>query len=162
MLQCSQNNMIRILIICFWLVTFILQLKSQSASHEEVIIDKIQYFFDGMRTVDTTGISAMFVQDAKLMSVGVDKEGKTQIRESETAGFITALGTPREQVWNEKIHSYEIKIDGPMAIAWTEYTFYLDDTLLHCGVNVFQMVNIDGDWKIASISDTRRKTHCKE
>ncbi|MFT4565841.1 MAG: ketosteroid isomerase-like protein [Saprospiraceae bacterium] len=53
-------------------------------------------------------------------------------------------------------------MDGPLAYAWTEYSFYVDDELLHCGVNMFEMAQIDQHWKITNITDTRRKTDCKK
>lgn len=133
---------------------------TQSVSNEEVIIGKIRFFFDGMRNVDTTGMASLFLDDVSLLSVFKNEKDITKINKGSMTDFLKAIGQPREQVWDERVHSYEIKIDGPMAVAWTEYSFYLDDTLLHCGVNVFQFVDIEGDWKIAGIMDTRRKKGC--
>ena len=47
-----------------------------------------------------------------------------------------------------------------MAIAWTPYTFYFNDQLSHCGVNVFSLIKRGDAWKIMGVTDTRRKEGC--
>ena len=59
---------------------------------------------------------------------------------------------------NSSIDTFEtIKIDGALASVWTPYKFYSGATFSHCGANSFQLVKIDGAWKIQYIIDTRRK-----
>ncbi|QCK14320.1 hypothetical protein [Mangrovivirga cuniculi] len=74
--------------------------------------------------------------------------------------FAVAVGTPHDEVYNEVIDNLEIKIDGPLASAWVPYKFYIGEQFSHCGVNVFELVKIDGNWKISSIIDTRRQENC--
>ena len=56
--------------------------------------------------------------------------------------------------------TYNIQIDGPMANAWTNYEFWVNDSFSHCGVNSFQLFNDQGSWKIIYLIDTRRKEGC--
>lgn len=125
------------------------------------VIANIKQLFEGMRQVDSTLLIPLFESEAKLESVFVNEEGETISRSSKIAGFITAVGQPREQLWDERIHNYDINIDGPLAIAWTPYSFYVDDNLSHCGVNVFTFVKQGSDWKIRQIRDTRKKADCQ-
>jgi len=68
-----------------------------------------------------------------------------------------------EIVWDERIMSYEIKVDADMATAWTEYAFYAGEKFSHCGVNAFQFFKDDEKgWLITQIIDTRRKENCKK
>lgn len=168
---CSQNNMKTILTIAISLFAqFAMtqeispndQIFAKEAINEEQIMAQIKHLFDGMRNVDTTGFSELVVENATLQSVFIDKNDSTQVKGSAMRDFVDAVAKPRDQKWDEHIHSYEIKIDGPLAVAWTDYTFYLGDTLLHCGVNVFHFAKMDGVWKILSITDTRRKSNCQE
>ena len=137
-----------------------LQLSSQVNNKNE-IVGIIDQMFDGMRAADSTMIQDLFTKEASLSSIFTNKDGEVVKRSGDISGFITAVGTPRQQLWDERIWSYEIKIDGPMAQAWTEYTFYVDDRLSHCGVNVFEMIHLQDGWKISGITDTRRSTGCK-
>jgi len=135
----------------------------QAQSEDEVAIEGIiKILFDGMRASDSTYLIPIFEDEATLESIYYDKEGKTEKRSSEISGFITAVGQPKDQVWDERIHEYDINVDDPLAIAWTPYSFYVDEKFSHCGVNVFKMVKTDGQWKISGITDTRKQTDCEE
>jgi len=48
-------------------------------------------------------------------------------------------------------------MDGPLAMVWAPYHFYYNGTLLHCGVDSFQLIRTGGVWKILYIVDTRKK-----
>ncbi len=136
--------------------------QTQSTDDDPAAIEAvIKTLFDGMRAADSTYLTPLFEETATLQSVFYNQDGETVKRSSEIAGFITAVGQPKDQVWDERIHSYDINVDGPLGIAWTPYSFYVDEQLSHCGVNVFTMVKNDGVWKISGITDTRRKTNCE-
>ena len=57
----------------------------------------------------------------------------------------------------EKIISFSIQVDGAMAHAWTPYEFYINEKLIHKGVNAFTLFKEDNSWKIIHLIDTRRK-----
>lgn len=106
-------------------------------------------------------ISAVFVKDARMGTAAPNKEGKVQLRKGSLNRFLTQMATPHDEVYDEKIWSYEVTIDGPLAYVWTDYTFYLGKKQLHCGYNVFELVKFEEGWKITSIVDTRRTENCK-
>jgi hypothetical protein len=45
-------------------------------------------------------------------------------------------------------------VDGPIAMVWLPYDFYVNGTWSHCGVDIFTMVKDDAGWKIASLAYT--------
>lgn len=122
----------------------------------------IDVMFNGMRKGDSAMVHSAFHPKAMLHSTLKRKTGETEFITEQLSEFITAVASPHAEIWNEIIWSYEIKIDGIMATAWTPYTFYLGDTLSHCGVNSFTLMKTDKGWKIVSITDTRRKNNCKQ
>ena len=62
---------------------------------------------------------------------------------------------------DERISFETVKVDGDLAIAWTPYKFYLGDQFSHCGVNSFQLVKLEGVWRIQYLIDTRRRQGCE-
>lgn len=120
----------------------------------------IDLLFDGMRVGDSSKVREAFHSDARLMTTFVDKAGNPRLVEEEIQGFLKAVGTPHAEVWNEKLTSVKIQIDGNLAQAWTKYEFYVDENFSHCGVNAFQLVKESNGWKIIQITDTRRKKDC--
>ena len=115
-----------------------------------------------MRAGDSSMVSSVFHPDLRLQSAFTDKAGNPRLQEGDIQRFLTGVGTPHDEMWDEQIWNYEVKIDGRLATVWTEYTFYLGDKLSHCGVNAFHMFNGPEGWKITQITDTRRKTDCRE
>lgn len=147
-------------IIMFSLLSTSLSLGAQSDKVE--ILKPIKSMFDGMRAGDSLMVRTAFVDDATMHSTFLDKDGKKVLRKGSLDSFVEAVGTPHDEVWDEQIFVYRVELDGTLASVWTEYTFYLGDKLSHCGVNTFQLVDTEGGWKILNITDTRRKTDCKE
>lgn len=135
---------------------------AQSASKQEkkAVQATIDLLFDGMRVGDSSKVRQAFHSDARLMTTFVDKDGNPRLVEEEIQGFLNAVGTPHKEVWNEKLTSVKIQIDGNLAQAWTKYEFYVDEDFSHCGVNAFQLIKDSDGWKIIQITDTRRKTDC--
>ena len=136
-------------------------LSGQFDDHAQ-ITSQIKTMFESMRKGDNSLMHDLFEEGAMLESVFFNKDGQTVSRESSATSFIEAVGEPHDKVWDERIHNYDINIDGPLAIAWTPYSFYLGDEFSHCGVNVFTFVKTDGVWKIRQLRDTRKRAACKE
>ena len=150
----SITTRILIPVLCMFHVTLLAQ--------EQELIAKVDQLFDAMRANDSMMVQGLFTDNATLSSVFTDSEGNKRKRTNPAQRFITAIGTPREDVWDEKIWSYDIQQDGDLAFVWTEYTFYLNNDLRHCGYNMFEMVRLSDDWQISAITDTRRRTDCQQ
>ena len=123
----------------------------------KVVINKM---FTGMKNADPELLKACFADSMVLQTISKNKEGKLIIVNENPADFIDFIR--KEAVGNadERITFDVVKVDGPLAIAWTPYKFYYKGQFSHCGVNSFQLVRFYGEWKIQYIIDTRRKTGC--
>ncbi len=132
------------------------------SSDEQLIEVTIQEFFDGMRAGDSSRIAAVMTKDVFFQTTFTNKSGEPQREIGSAEDFLKAVGTPHDEVWDEKIWSYDIKVDDNLASAWTEYSFYLDQKFSHCGVNTFQLFKSKKGWKITSIVDSRRRRTCEK
>jgi hypothetical protein len=148
-----------IFVLCGFLNCLAVTAKPHSPPEDEVM-QTIQQLFDGMRKGDSTMVRSAFYKGARLLTVVT--QDATVLHEGSVDKFVEAVETPHEEVWDERISNYEVKIDGELASVWAPYTFYLGDQLLHCGVNAFQLFRSESGWKIIQITDTRRKTGCEE
>jgi hypothetical protein len=118
----------------------------------------IQQLFDGMRSGDSSMVKAVFAPDAIFQTIATGTDGATQVKTVPLQKFLQGVGTPHTDVWDERITFKDIHIDHELASVWTPYQFYLGGKLHHCGVNSFQLVRLEGRWKIVYLIDTRRKT----
>lgn len=147
----------QVLIGFFSLVCFNLSAQNEEAKVKTTIID----FFDAFHKQDTTALKTMAKGNIKLQSIFVNKEGKTVLNESRYEKFVKSIASiPKDNTFEEKLLSFSIQVDGNMANAWTPYEFWYNGKLSHCGVNSFQLIKDNDQWKIIYLVDTRRKEGC--
>jgi len=137
--------------------------ESEYVKSNKVKVQKvIMQMFDGMRAGDSLMVRGAFIKSEVGMFTSFNKKDGTPIfHKGDLNGFIKAVGTPHEEVWNEVIHRYDILIEDNLAQAWTPYSFYLGDKLQHCGVNAFHLTKTENGWKIFHLADTRKREGCK-
>lgn len=121
----------------------------------------VMQLFNAMRDGDSTNAHEVFHDDVRMSSTFFNKKTEVyQIIEGELSQFLTAIGTPHEEVWDERVSNLKIEVDDNLAHAWMNYSFYIDDKFSHCGVNAMQLVKTGGQWKILNLTDTRRRKAC--
>lgn len=136
-------------------------LYGQESSQRMEVVKTIQSMFDAMRAGDSTQLRALFAPNARMMSTFYNPEQEPQLRTGSVDRFVSAVGTPHEEAWDERIFGYDVQIDQTMATVWTPYAFFLGENFSHCGVNAFQLYKSEEGWKIVQIMDTRQKAGCK-
>ena len=124
-------------------------------ARDQAVVSVIVELFDGMRAGDSAMVRRTFAPDARLVSTSI-RDGQPVLESVEIDRFIEAVGTPHEEVWDERLWNVEVRVDANLATVWTEYAFYLGEELSHCGVDAFQLFRSRDGWKIFQIADTRR------
>jgi hypothetical protein len=130
-------------------------------AREREVVDVVERLFDAMRSRDTAAARALFEPGARLQTVAT-RQGVLTVSEDSLGMFLRAIGTPHPQMFDERIANERVLIDGPYAIAWVDYTFYLGDQKSHCGIDAFQMVRRPAGWRIFGLTDTRRRENCPD
>lgn len=134
---------------------------TDSTSIKEVEAIVIQ-LFEAMREGDSTLARDVFHDNARLASTFRTKAEGEVLHEGDLLEFLTAIGTPHDELWDERISNLHIQVDENLAHAWMDYSFYINDNLSHCGVNAMQLVRLDDKWRILNITDTRRRLTCEK
>jgi len=125
---------------------------------EAEVLAVVNALFDGMRKVDSAMVRPLFHPKVRLITVDSRSPG-ARIEES-VEGFIKSIGTPRTEVYDERLSNVRVMIDGSLASVWADYKFFRGTTLNHCGVDHFLLVKESGKWQIIELSDTRRRENC--
>ena len=60
-----------------------------------------------------------------------------------------------ERYWNPVV-----QIRGGLAHVWANYELRDDGKQVHCGIDAFDLVYLDGDWRVASIMSTMEPKGC--
>ncbi len=150
-------------LLCIMLLLTGVSFDAHSQNDTVQIKSTITKMFEGMASFDSSMVRQTLAGGCILKSIIPSKGGEIIIKDESASAFLQIIGTKNPGLtFDERILSFRILIDGAMAVAWTPYLFYLNDTFSHCGVNVFTMVKVYDQWKILSITDTRRKSDCNE
>ncbi|HEX6193288.1 MAG TPA: nuclear transport factor 2 family protein [Chitinophagaceae bacterium] len=128
---------------------------------EDSVKAAVNKLFIGMKTSNAAMIKSSFGDSAVLQTISRNKEGSIIIRNETIEAFANVVASMPKDAADERIVFESIRIDGPLASVWTPYNFYFEGKFSHCGVNSFQLVKLNGEWKIQYLIDTRRKQGCK-
>ena len=143
------------------LTLLLITVNISAQSTEDSVKATINNLFVAMKNGDASLFKTVFSESAILQTISRNKEGKTHVASESIDEFAAFVSQLKKDSADERITFETIKIDGPLAIAWTPYNFYHNGKFSHCGVNSFQLVRFDGIWKIQYLIDTRRSTNCK-
>lgn len=134
--------------------------RTQAQSVQEEVMQVVVGLVNGMREADSLAVKKAFLPAATLQTVIEKDDGRVEVRTQSLAGFIGAVGKESPGVLDERIMFDMVRVDGNLASVWAPYLFNYNGSLSHCGVNSFQLVKLDEEWKINYIIDTRKKTGC--
>ena len=131
-----------------------------SRAQEQEIKAVIDKMFQSMYDGDTASLRKCFIPAATLMSYTYDAHGNARAKAETVQDFARGVALVGDDEFEEKLTGWQILIDDGIASVWTPYEFYFDGNFSHCGVNSFQLIKVQGQWKISQITDTRRKKNC--
>jgi ketosteroid isomerase-like protein len=133
---------------------------AMKSDHDDVK-QKIDSFFIAMTNADSVWMNSNLLPETVLTTVkGADSKNMSITKQE----FIQSLMKSKDAKVkiDERLLNYSIRVDQNLAIVTTDYSLYVNDKFIHCGVNLFTLVRTSDSWKIMNISDTRRKENCNE
>jgi hypothetical protein len=140
----------------FILLVLVINNNVHAQKAEDSVKAVINKMFDAMLQSDAVMLNDCFADSAILQTIAKDGIVKTGY----AGDFIKQVSGLQKNAADERISFAAIHIDGSLASVWTPYKFYYNGNFSHCGVNSFQLVRINGKWKIQYIIDTRRRQNC--
>ena len=133
---------------------------TMAQSAEDSVKAVVNQLFAAMKGANAAMLKEAFADSAVLQTIRRKQDGTFFVQDEKVSDFVEQIGKAKKDSLDERITFETVKIDGPLAIAWTPYKFYYAGNFSHCGVNSFQLVRINGRWKIQFLIDTRRRQGC--
>lgn len=146
-------------------VVFLLLFISVSAqdTEKQEVRNVVEGFFDAFHKQDSVNMKKFMADKVVLQTTGKNKEGETILQTQKIEKLYESIvSIPDSIEFQEKLTTWNIQVDRTMANAWVGYEFWINNQFSHCGINSFQMVNFNGEWKIIYLIDTRGKEGCLE
>lgn len=109
----------------------------------------VDRFLAAINTNDAAGLKAVQMAEGMTYRVAYAADGKKTVSPRSNAEWVAraASSTSRfhEQYWSPKV-----MIHRDIAVFWAPYSFDVDGKRSHCGIDVFDLVKANGEWKIAN------------
>lgn len=129
---------------------------STAQTEDEQVKNTVNAFFKAFHARDAEGMQKWIHPDALLRRTAPDSTGVQVLREQSFEALISGIASmPITTMFEEKLLSYTVQIDGPLAHVWTPYEFWLDNKMHHAGANSIQLFKENGIWKIIYLVDSR-------
>ena len=126
---------------------------------EAAAVATVQKFFDGMAAQDGAAIAAVTLPGSIYTSIRPAPGGGTKIVRTSVEDFIKNLRPGLyEAMWAPRVTVRS----GIMATVAAPYEFRLEGKTLHCGIDVFDLAKVDGQWKITAATWTAEADACPE
>jgi hypothetical protein len=110
--------------------------------------------FRGLSTKDASLIREVLIPEG---SATIYRDGKfLRMSLADLADRLVQI-TAAPGHFEEKMDSSLVRVDHNIAVVWGSYTAFKDGVPHHCGSNLLSLVNENGQWRIASVTDTSRE-----
>lgn len=131
--------------------------KATAAIDDEAkILAVIDQMFEGLRNRDADAWRRLMHEDGQWFIQRRADGDDWHTESTSTIERIMALSAESATV-DEAYESPIIMIHGTIATFWAPFKARVDGALVQCGVNSFQLVKQDGNWKIANIMYTAER-----
>jgi hypothetical protein len=133
-------------------VAFLISSLCAATAEQQEVLVPVMALFDGMAKRDAEAIRKPLLTGGTMVLM---RDGKpTQMTFEDFAGRVGRPGTTHIE---ERIHDPLVRIDHDLAVVWAPFEFLVDGKVDHCGTDLFNLIQVDGKWLIASVADTGRK-----
>ncbi len=133
----------------------------QSNTDKAAAFGVVEKLFAEMAAANPAGILATGTAENQLVAIRKLRDGKTRIDVIGGEAF-SQMFTNKEVQLREEMYDPQIEVIGDYAMIYGRYVFFVGDKLSHCGVNQFNLVRVDGVWKIANGASTIDPGACTE
>jgi len=140
--------------------TPIVRAQTNKTADESAVLATMEQFFAAMTARDVDKMSSLVLPGVMTFSQAFTKDGPRPMRKAPLRDNLATIakGGP---VPRERMRDPIVKVHLPIALIWTAYDFHTDDAFSHCGIDVVELMKVDGAWKITSLSWTAETSGCE-
>ena len=127
---------------------------------EKAVLGTLDRYIEAISANDLAGMKALLTPEGMTYRARPRADGQFEIVAASNAYWVAPerdVGRAvRERYWQPTV-----LIRGPIALVWAPYEFWVDGKTSHCGVDVFDFVKIDGQWRVSNSMWTVEPEACE-
>lgn len=115
----------------------------------KAVLAAVDRFLAAVNADDPAALAASQHSSGMTYAVIYGPDGKITVRPRSNAEWVERSGKSGKK-YQETYWSPKVTIHRDMAVFWAPYSFDIDGKRSHCGVDVFNLIRIDGTWKVTN------------
>ncbi|ANO50302.1 nuclear transport factor 2 family protein [Woeseia oceani] len=131
---------------------------AHAAPADAAVLETLERFFDALEMREASTVRDLLLANGEIIASRETADGPQLVRTTH-ADYVASLAKGSSQLL-ERIWDPVVQVRGTVASVWAPYDFYVDGEFHHCGVNSFNLVKTDGNWKIAAVVYSVASTDC--
>ena len=128
---------------------------------ETAALAVIEGLFVAMHASDSAAIAGLWAEGATSLGSSFTTPDGPSISFTAREDFLSAVGGAEPGSLEERYIVRDVMVDDNLVTVVTPYEFYFNGQFSHCGIDVFVIARTGDDWKIVSLTDTRRRGGCE-
>ena len=132
------------------------------ADDEAAVLAPLNAWFAGIDAADADAIRAQLRigGGGGATVAGTRATGESFVRHLTWEEYLANI-KPGEHKYQERFTSAPaVEIDGDIAMVWGAFTLYEDGKPRTCGVDHFDLIRENGQWKVQNVTWSQRTTGC--
>lgn len=135
--------------------------QAKPADDRAAVTAAVDRFLGAINADDPVALKASQIPEGMTFALIYGPDGKMTPRARSNAQWVERAGKATVKL-HERYWSPKIMIHRDMAVVWAPYSFDVDGKRSHCGIDVFDLIRIDGEWKVANAMWTVEPQGCKK
>ena len=123
------------------------------------VMATVDQLFGALASKDRAALLGAVVSEGRATSAGTNEAGRPEINSTDWVTFADRLARSTEQL-RERLIDPHVHVEGDIAMIWSRYEFERNGAFSHCGIDHFDLVRIEGRWRVLNLTWTRQMTGC--
>ncbi len=127
-------------------------------AEQRAVVETAERLLGALSRRDTAVVRAIMAPGSTLFSV-LSGSSVASLRSQTDSAFVASLAAGSDRLL-ERMWTPTVLVRGQIASVWTPYDFHINGTFSHCGVDHFSLIQLQGTWRVVSLSYSVERTGC--
>jgi hypothetical protein len=132
---------------------------SGAADERAALMKVVDEVYAAINSNDVEAFKRLEVPEGMTFRLRYQPDGTMKLVPKSNLQDLSDTATEKRR-FTEKYWDPTVLIHRDMAVFWAPYSFDIDGKRSHCGVDVFDFIRVNGEWKLANSMWTVERDGC--
>lgn len=123
------------------------------------VLATVDQLFGALASKDRAALLGAVVPEGRATSAGTNEAGRPAVVSVDWTTFADRLARMNDRL-SERLIDPHVHVEGDIAMIWSRYEFEVNGAFSHCGIDHFDLVRIEGRWRVLNLTWTRQTEAC--